>query len=192
LFGGVAGPDLSLYSFYDDFNRANNATVPGTPLKGANWVVIVPQFGIVGNTLQCTNANDGSMAQGGTLGAGGVECDITSSDWVTHSPGLWIKGTDANNYIRWICQSGNSGLTSVIAGATNTLGGGGATPANGASMKVKLTLVANVFRAFYNDVQVFTTTLTGAEAAMAGTGCGVRFGGGVQSGGVFDNYKVYL
>jgi hypothetical protein len=188
--GGVVGPNLSAFSVYDTFTRANNNTVPGTGEKGGAWSIISGQWGIVSNTLQCTNAADGSLVSNGTLTTGFVQVDITSSDWVTHSPGLFIRGTDANNYIRWICQSGNSGMTSVIAGVPTTLGGGGTTPANGAVCTLLITQTGNAVVVKMNGVTAFSTTLTGGEAAMAGTLTGCRFGGGLQTGGVFDNYQV--
>ncbi len=99
----------------DDFNRANNASSPGSPAIGGPYTAVVGTWGITSNHLYVSTSLTGQILT--CPGAADIDFGVDIAVLPgTNDAGLLFRYSDANNYWEYYCDSGKPVLRKKVAG----------------------------------------------------------------------------
>lgn len=180
----------------DDFNRADaTATSPTdgligqtTPTGGLTWLNVL-------GSGAWSVASGAAVANGANRKAGidTGEADVTFAADVNNTgaaadEGLFLRFTDANNFIAVIVDPGGYYIQKTVGGTQSNVANGGGPVASGASPRLSVSVSGTAITVHADGVEVVTATITDG-ALQTGTIHGIMTGG-TAAGVSFDNLQV--
>lgn len=142
------------YVVFDNFNRADNASVLGTANTGQAWVPLVGTWGISVNQAYVAVVVGNPIA---VVDSGLSNSTVNASIPVAgNDVGLVMRATDASNYIRFIIETNVFYLQKCVVGAFTTIASIAGTLVNGDQLSVSVS--GSVFTAYKNGVFILTGT----------------------------------
>jgi uncharacterized protein YjdB len=182
---------VNQYLAFDSFTRADSVSSPGSATEiGGAWAALTGTWGISSGQLYCSSLTAGALCKLGSTLNGSVQADETVASFANGLGGLFFRESNTSNFLLLDVDGATVlNLYTCIAGAFTVVATATVAASAGVPYTLKAAFAGPLVTCSLNGAVVLTFTLTGAGAALSGTGCGVR-NGNPNNTHRWDNYQV--